>query len=182
VSRLLVPLLLGCLFVAGLSGCGPSTVSTTTTNQVKVIIEQTREGNDDVTDDIVVENVTLGVGRLNIRYHDPFKTPTITANKTNDPCYLISGTIKNAADDHYCVSYFAVGYDNQGNIVSMTLVGGWLFGTVGGIEQVDLDPHSSKKFTLCLSWSDNVSYFMLRSATSPQGFLNFAPVPLPAGL
>lgn len=170
-----IAVLLGCLTLsvpAPVIGCKPpADIPSSQARQIQIIIEPTvgtierdKHGDSHFTEapNIIFEDVTWEIGKLDHTYRPPRGIPAMPATNFNDPCFLISGTIRNDYDEGNWVAHHALGYDNSGNVVSVTLDQG----PITGVARVYIEAMSAENFTLHLSWSDNVSLFRIFSQKS----------------
>ncbi len=104
---------------------------------------------------IIIENVTVNSGILDHDYY----TPASGQHVAGEPCFLISGNIKNGYNEDGWVAYHIDGFDASDNRVSTTLE----TGPLPGWGQVYLAADSSMPFTLHLNWADNVRNFLVYS-------------------
>jgi hypothetical protein len=118
---------------------------------------------DDPEGDIRFLNVIVTTGTLPDGYYSPLQA---VPNHPGDPCFIISGQIRNSSSTGYYVAYHAEGFDVESNEVSFTLD----MGPIAGIAQLFVDPGSTVDFTLHLSWSDNATSFTLHSQKSAHVF------------
>jgi hypothetical protein len=104
---------------------------------------------------IVIDNVTFAVSTLDRDYY------TLSAGKhlAGEPCFLVSGDIKNGYNEDCWVAYHVEGFDAPGHWVSTTLD----TGPQPGWGQVYLAAGSSMPFTLHLAWSDDVANYIISS-------------------
>jgi hypothetical protein len=157
-------IIFGCLLLTILvpvTGCNTSTSTSSVTTDKQIIIEPSM---DDTEGDIHFENVTITSGILDRDYEVMQNIPF--PHQKGDPCYLITGQIKNNSSTRYWVAHRAYGYDKNGNEVSFPL-GATPF---LGIAQIGIEPYSSENFTLHVSWSDNTTSFKVFSQKSANMF------------
>jgi hypothetical protein len=136
-------------------GCSSANPPTTTiVNDQLTILPCT----DDAEGEIHFENVTITTGILDKKYTNGW----YGSREKGDPCYLISGQIRNDSSTGYYVIHLATGYDVSENVVSFTLDSGPL----AGIAVVYVEAKSTVDFVLHLSWADNVTRFIIQSQKS----------------
>jgi hypothetical protein len=132
----------------------PITISNTGLEGISVIIEPCM---DDPEGDISFDNIMIKKGIFSKTYFNQNGKQEI-----NDPCWLITGVIKNKSGNRCWVAYHASGSDKSGNEVSKTLDEGPII----GVAQLSFEKTSSENFTLHQSWADNVTVFRIRSQKS----------------
>jgi hypothetical protein len=132
----------------------PVTVSYAGIKGISVIIEPCL---DDTEGDISFDNITVSKGIFSKTYFDRNGKQEI-----NDPCWLITGVIKNKSGKRLWVAYHASGLDKSGKEVSRTLDEGPII----GVAQLSIEKTFSENFTLHQSWSDNVTVFRIFSQKS----------------
>jgi hypothetical protein len=153
--------LLGSLTVS--TGC--SSPATTTPIPVNISVE-TEPCENDPENKIVINEVTVTSSTLDRDYY----TPAAGQHTAGEPCFLISGNIKNGYNEDCWVAYHIEGFDVSDNRVSSTLE----TGPLPGWGQVYIASHSSMLFTLHLSWAVNVTHFLISSQRTTRA------VPLPS--
>jgi hypothetical protein len=132
----------------------PVTISNTGVEGISVIIEPCL---DDPEGDISFTNVTIKKGIFSKTYFNQNGKQEI-----NDPCWLITGVIRNKSGKRLWVAYHASGSDKSGKEVSRTLDEGPII----GVAQLSFEQTFSENFTLHQSWSDNVTVFRIFSQKS----------------
>jgi hypothetical protein len=130
------------------------TIPTPYPENIPVYIERSF---DDPERKIAIENVTISSGVLDRDYY----TPAAGQHFAGEPCFLISGNIRNGYNEDCWVAYYIEGYGppDGHNRVSTTLE----TGPLPGWGQVYLAAGSSMPFALHLSWADNVIGFVIYS-------------------
>jgi|GEM_PF-5091714 len=157
VSLSFVASLLCLLTVFG--GCKSSSTTTpspsnTTPIPVNIPVE-TEPCQNDPENKIVFDNVTVTTGVLDRDYY----TPAAGQHVAGEPCFIITGNIKNGYNEDCWITYHIEGFDISDNRVSTTLE----TGPLPGWGQVYLAAYSSMPFTLHLNWADNVTHFLIYS-------------------
>jgi len=112
---------------------------------------------DDKEGDISFDNISVSKGVFSKTYYNQNGKQEI-----NDPCWVITGVIKNKSGKRLWVAYHANGQDKAGKETSRTLDEGPII----GVAQLSFEGTFSENFTLHQSWSENVSVFHLYSQKS----------------
>jgi len=154
----------GCLFLVILllvTGCHADNPTSPVTTDIRITVLPCT---DDSEGNIRFEDVTITKGTLD---EDYMVVRTIAIpHESGDPCFLISGKIKNNSSTRYWVAHHAYGYDEDGNEVAFTLDAG----PIVGIAQVGIEPNETENFSLHLSWSENATSFKVFSQKSANMF------------
>jgi hypothetical protein len=136
------------------SPAGTTPPSNTTPSPANLYVAIESCGNDP-EGKIVIDDVTVTAGTLDRDYF----TPAAGQHLAGEACFLFGGNIKNGYNEDCWVAYHIEGFDASGNLVSWTLD----TGPQPGWGQVYIAADSSMPFTLHLTWSDNVTDFLISS-------------------
>jgi hypothetical protein len=88
-------------------------------------------------------------------------------HEKGDPCFIFTGKIKNTSSTRYWVAIHAHGYDSLWNEMSFTLD----CGPICGVSQIDVAPNSEEYYLLYLSYSANITQFVVHTQKSAQMFM-----------
>jgi hypothetical protein len=84
--------------------------------------------------------------------------------EAGDPCFIVTGTMSNVTDEDLTVNFHAEGYDAAGEEISWTLDVDP--GPLSGIVQKSVSAHSSRDFTLHLSYAEGITLVQISAGVA----------------